>query len=184
MKKQVAGDCPRCGAGWKGTVCLRCSEPLIPRTSSPSGTVDTGADSKAVLSPSDEVVPNSELGFATVDVGADSKAVESPSRTVRLDSREFSLLEASEQYRLVCRRLEDLTPGGSEFHQSPERCIRHAEDRIASLQEQVKRLIKQRNAGTQPLTDTTHSNEEVFMGNCQRCGGLLDDAALCPNCEP
>lgn len=55
----------------------------------------------------------------------------------KTDSRDI----LAQKYGALCRRLEDLTPGGSEFHDSPDNCIGWVKDRM----EHVGKLAKERN---------------------------------------
>jgi len=41
----------------------------------------------------------------------------------------------------VMRALESLTPGGSEFHQEPDRCVKHVRDRFESMRQILLRKI-------------------------------------------
>ena len=52
-------------------------------------------------------------------------------------------LEAAWRERDAAKRLlEDLTPGGSEFHDSPERCAEFVRNRMAGVIEQVRRRME------------------------------------------
>lgn len=46
----------------------------------------------------------------------------------------------SDVYAEVCRRLEDLTPGGSEFYHDPLRCLDFVEDKIKFQQSYIMKL--------------------------------------------
>lgn len=46
----------------------------------------------------------------------------------------------------IMRRLEELTPGGSEFHNAPDRCFTYIEECIRSGQEAKKETVKLRRA--------------------------------------
>lgn len=50
-----------------------------------------------------------------------------------------ALAERDNEIVLLHGLLESLTPGGSEFHQSPERCAEFAKDRMAGVIKQVKK---------------------------------------------
>lgn len=48
------------------------------------------------------------------------------------------------------RELENLTPGGSEFVNDPEYCARYVKNRIDSLWENTKRLMRERDKAPVP----------------------------------
>lgn len=53
-------------------------------------------------------------------------------------------IDAVNSYRKFVQELEELTPGGSEFHNSPRNCIAWAKTRIESSQSIFKKVPKGR----------------------------------------
>jgi cell shape-determining protein MreC len=51
----------------------------------------------------------------------------------RLESLEVEVKVLSEEYKKLLRKLEAFTPGGSEFYNDPDRCLRYLSDRLATL---------------------------------------------------
>lgn len=48
-------------------------------------------------------------------------------------------IDYKEKYEAVCRKLEDLTPGGSEFYNDPDFCLRF----VCECRDADRKLIKQ-----------------------------------------
>ena len=55
------------------------------------------------------------------------------------------------EIRTAQELLESMTPGGSEFASDPEACAKYVRGRIASLEGNIKQLVRQRNEVTQKL---------------------------------
>lgn len=66
------------------------------------------------------------------------------------------------------KQLESLTPGGSEFHSDPERCIQWVKDRLATVSKQVKKR-KEAEAENAKLRATIAAMQDALEEVKARC---------------
>lgn len=82
------------------------------------------------------------------------------------DEMQAALQQAQARNAELLRMMESLTPGGSEFHNSPQRCIDFAKDTMRSRWESIRKLVRERNQARQEA--------EGLRITCDSRGSLID----------